>query len=423
MSILIATAVVTVYLFILKRSKSLAIGLFAISLTYEIKISTNQLTFYLFDLFYIILFLNETLLYIFNRSNSLSNIGKKLRNRLLIYFYWILISLFIGVIFIDDITVSINNMISLMRYMQIISVFILVLLYKLKVHEVKFILKLMYLNAIFVAVYGIVQTLNIQSMSYEMQLWFGRTYSVFTSTGPNALSIYMSFYILSALSFIINKSIKLKYKVLNFIFLLIFSIPFVFSFSRTGYVALFISAIFLLLMNRKKYLPFYFIVSVIVIRSNAIIYDRLISYTFSNGLDVSSIGRLEYWKAAIQTIIHYPISGVGFNGFSTIGLNYTNFFDSLINVHNEYLQLLVNSGIVGFILFISIIILLFKSGMKFRSKNSDPFLFNVASTYLSSIFLLAISSFFSSPFLNFQIIGQFWVVSALIISLREEQIL
>lgn len=419
LNIIIGLGLIILYSIIINKKKSIAIGLLVVSLAYNFKISISNINIYIFDLFYVSLLVSKLFSCMMEKKYKIANYEGKLVKWVIIYFYWTLMAFLVGVIFLNNTGASISNFISLVRYIQIISIFILVISYNLKFHEIRIVFRFMYWNAIIVAIYGIIQTRQISSIAYDLQVWFGRTYSVFNTTGPNALAVYLSFFILATVGFIIDEQTRLKQRIFLFLAAIIFAYPFIYTSSRTGYVALFISIAFLIFIKRKILLPLYLLI-IVVIASNGVVYDRLITYTLSNGLDVSSMGRLEYWRAAIQTIIHYPISGVGFNGFSILGLDYTSFFDSLINVHNQYLQTMLNSGIVGFFIFSVLIVSLYKIVFKIKRGTSDYFIRNITSIHLSSIVLLGIGSFFFSPFLNFQVIGQFWVASALVIKLKEE---
>lgn len=421
-NIVLTIVTVILYCLILRKNKVLAIAFFAIALTYDVQLlNAGGLTIYLFDILYIVLLLNKVLLVIQGKKLINFTYEKKFILWIITYFYWLIISFLISALFINNRITLLYNMVSLLRYIQIISIVIIIMYYRLEVSEIINIFKYMYLNAILIASFGIIQTYKFKNINYGLRDWWGRTYSVFTSTGPNAFSVYMVFFLLSAICFFIDERIKIKYRFLNLIVFIILFYPFLYSISRTGYLALFIASGFLLTIKRKRLLPIYIFIIITMFVSNSIIYERLIEFTFTNsGLDISSIGRIEYWKGAMATIIRYPVFGVGFNGFSIIGLKYMNYFDTLINAHNEYLQILLNSGVVGFFLFCSIIYKLFKIAMLERKKIRDQFIKNILSIYLATIVALCVSSFFSTPFLNYQVIGQFWIASALILKFKEE---
>jgi O-antigen ligase len=347
---------------------------------------------------------------------------KRVKSIIYLYFYWLILSTLISFFFIFEFSLAFSNFVSLIRYIQIISITIVLMFYRINTKDIIFIFKIMYINAIFIAFYGIYQTRNFNNMVFADRDWWGRTFSVFESSGPNAFSAYMVFFLVAAFCLIIETKINLKFRLLNLFIFIIMLYPFLFATSRTGYLALIISMGFIILIKKPYSIPIFILVIAILISSNSFIYEKLIAYTFSgSGLDSSSLGRLEYWKGAISTILHYPISGVGFNGFSVIGLNYLSSFDVLIDVHNEYLQTLLNSGIVGFVIFYLLLFSLFNTIIIKRKNQKILFIKNVYLIYLASLIALLFSSLFSTPFLNFQLIGQFWVTTALILKFKEEK--
>ena len=80
----------------------------------------------------------------------------------------------------------------------------------------------------------------------------------------------------------------------------------------------------------------------------------------SNGLDASSVARLDLWRSALHMFIHQPILGVGYLHFSgqlPVYFQNTNSsyipiagFAGLIYAHNIYLTVLSQTGLIGFFL-------------------------------------------------------------------------
>jgi O-antigen ligase len=407
---------IILYLVVLNRSKKLGVVFLALAITYYLNIWTfGNIKIYLFDTGYIGLLIYSLLNIVKRKQVFHSKDAIKTKALMYFYLFWILFSTIVAFYIINDLDTSISNLISLIRYIQICSIFLLVVNLQLNYKEIKFVLKYIYLNALVIAIYGIFQMYINNGQNFGEVNWWGRTYSVFNSTGPNSFAVYILFFIIVSLIFALDNKLDVRVRAMNFVVFIIMLIPFIFTISRTGYVTFLFIIPFLVNKKNKKYFVLLPVLLMILFLSDNIIYQRLIAFTFTeNGLDSSSIGRYEYWKAALSVIARYPVSGVGFNGFANVGLRYSNYFEVLINPHNEYLQLLVNSGVVGIILFIIIIRNLWKNSKALIRSANDSFFKNALYAYNYSILVLAISGFFFSPFSTFQVTGQFWLISGLI---------
>lgn len=80
--------------------------------------------------------------------------------------------------------------------------------------------------------------------------------------------------------------------------------------------------------------------------------------TFTSEGDISN-GRYELWNHAIKLWTEYPIFG---NGFESLGRRMN------MGVHNTYIQLLCDSGLIGFALFILFLYLLLKKSFLYDTK-------------------------------------------------------
>ena len=87
---------------------------------------------------------------------------------------------------------------------------------------------------------------------------------------------------------------------------------------------------------------------------------RIGSVWSGGGLDPSSVGRLDLWRAALQMFIHHPIFGVGYLHFtSQLPAYFQNTsssyipiygFSGILYAHNLFLTLLSQAGLIGVVL-------------------------------------------------------------------------
>ncbi|CAN5365751.1 hypothetical protein BH10ACI1_BH10ACI1_13260 [soil metagenome] len=114
--------------------------------------------------------------------------------------------------------------------------------------------------------------------------------------------------------------------------------------------------------------------------------------------DLSS-GRTHFWSVALKIFLDHPILGVGLNAFGTAFPQYDTWNGNLRveQAHNDYLQILADAGILGFICIAAFIFLLFKKSLKNISKTNDNFRRHIAIGALAGCFGILIHSFFDFP--------------------------
>lgn len=87
-------------------------------------------------------------------------------------------------------------------------------------------------------------------------------------------------------------------------------------------------------------------------------FETILGRFLDNGYEDITSGRLPMWKLAITLFIRNPIFGVGWGGYKYYYREYIwggwNIKTSLLNTHNVYLQVLCETGIVGFTIFVYI---------------------------------------------------------------------
>lgn len=130
----------------------------------------------------------------------------------------------------------------------------------------------------------------------------------------------------------------------------------VMSHSRGGSVAMAIGIGMILMKTRRKVMPF---VAVAVCISAAIYMvrdtylDRMETLRDPNQ-EASAASRIVHAKAALAMAADHPLTGVGFGGmnYAALAPRYQQGLDSTHVAHNTYLQMLVDSGVFAFGIYI-----------------------------------------------------------------------
>lgn len=114
--------------------------------------------------------------------------------------------------------------------------------------------------------------------------------------------------------------------------------------------------------------------------------------------DISN-GRLHFWQIALKIFFDNPVIGAGLNSFGTAFPNYDTWNGTfrVEQAHNDYLQILADAGIIGFICIASFVVLLFKKGFQVIGNTTDNFRRNTAIGALAGCFGILLHSFVDFP--------------------------
>lgn len=112
-----------------------------------------------------------------------------------------------------------------------------------------------------------------------------------------------------------------------------------------------------------------------------------------------STGRTHFWEVALQIFANNPILGTGLDSF---GIAYTRYdtWNGMMRVeqaHNDYLQTLSDTGILGFACVAAFIFLLFKKSFKLFNETTDRFGRGVIIGSLAGCFGILMHSFVDFP--------------------------
>ncbi len=181
-----------------------------------------------------------------------------------------------------------------------------------------------------------------------------------------------------------------KYRLLNILFVLIFFIMIILSFSRATWLATFVIFLFYILIRLSMKMKMLFICLTIAclltinlfpntfLQSKSPYVKRLGRLVLINNYlkDKTILGRLVRWKTSLRIIQDYPITGSGIGTFFELFPAYLDPEDKTWmhklrkrwkakeNAHNYYLQICADLGIPALIVFIGIIFYSFKAGLR-----------------------------------------------------------
>jgi O-antigen ligase len=199
-----------------------------------------------------------------------------------------------------------------------------------------------------------------KAASYSMETIHGFIRVRGFGADPNNFAVA----IMGGLPFVFISFLRKKgiYKLLMLGLLVFLIVGIVLSYSRSGVVALLVVFFGILWLERRRPLVWIIIIATLTIGLILVppnfIYRMLL--TVASAQDDSISIRLDLWQAAWKFFTQYPITGIGIGQFIALETRITHHMEPLV-VHNMYLEVLAELGIVGFIAFMTIIWLSFSS--------------------------------------------------------------
>ncbi len=307
------------------------------------------------------------------------------------------------------------------RYMELLGLGVLyIILRDISYKNYVWLLLAIVISGIIQAIYGNLQLLGYYSSNHSGFKLTGSFFNPGPYAGflvavwPIALSMYLfKEKLIEQLQAQTNGNSKLANTILGYVFeyiplLGVISIILVIpaTHSRGAWLAVLLSSFVLLefkyhfVKNTLNRINITKKIALIIFTLSIFFTGLLGIYHFKKG---SADGRLFIWKVTTEIIKDYPIAGVGFDRFKTHYMNYqADYFlkhgetsealvaDNTYYAFNEWLQFIVENGLMGFLLLAIGVYMLFK--IKVRDKNSYYFLIT-KSTFLS----IGVFALFSYP--------------------------
>lgn len=193
--------------------------------------------------------------------------------------------------------------------------------------------------------------------------------------------------------------------------------PFLFTLSRGSYLAFIFMYLTFIILTRKKRILLISMLVLAVVALPIILPTRVtnrITETFVPGrvykplgahitLDASAAARVEAWERIFEKWKKRPFLGYGVTG---VGL-----------VDTQYPRVLGEVGIIGFLVFIWLIIAIFSHGFYAFNNIEDDWARGLTLGFLAGFIGLLIHSFSANTFIIVRIMEPFWFLTAIVIML------
>jgi O-antigen ligase len=187
-----------------------------------------------------------------------------------------------------------------------------------------------------------------------------------------------------------------------------------YTYSRAAYLALGFLFLFFGIFRKKLIIISTIVVllfgSLIVSYLPPSVVNRVEMTTTEEGeLEGSSAHRVTIWKIGWDIFLQNPVLGIGYHMTPSYIL-----VDGLQNMHNYFLQVLVELGLVGFFLFLFLFFSASKSGWILYKITSDSFEKGIGLGFCGCVFASMICNFFGDRWTFIEMQGYWWAIWGLI---------
>jgi O-antigen ligase len=332
--------------------------------------------------------------------------------------------LFLAILFITALTSAnvTESLIQFTLYYFISFLLYLLLVMKLDSRETlyRFIVCLI-LSASLVSIYGVYQYFTLQ---FTTAAWVDisqnpelnkRIYATFEN--PNLFVQYLIMVL--PLSFaLIFYSKSLGNRVLFALQFGLISLAVVLTFSRSGWVALFIGMALLATMISRRILIMGLIIAAVGVNFLPDTIMVRIQSIANPQSDSSSLYRLQMWPSAFAMIRDYWLTGIGAD-LTTFKKVYTDYMMPGIRInhfHNIYLMNFVTGGILAILLLLYMFYQSLRTAIVslFMNEGRDKLLSYIAKGGIASLIAIAIAGLFEDVWHQYRVDFMFWILLAIL---------
>ena len=301
-------------------------------------------------------------------------------------------------------------------------------------NDINLLLGLMVITATLLAIYGIYQHMAgfdaLAQYAAERDIVIGGQSRVFaTFISPNALAGYLALVVPLNIFLFLDEKIAWK-KTLLVISSGVMGCCIVLTYSRGGCVALFVAILTMVLLmskKRKKQLLSILAILAIIVFLGCFLAQYFSSpstaayegFTTSSGAKTSFGGRTLLWRGALTIAKTHPFLGSGIGTFSSVYSKYQ--YGGLFSrhAHNTYLEILAETGFLGFLLFIVILYKILRRQFEIATKAKDKYFKDFGLVLLAASLGFVVHNFADFVW-HIPIIGlNFWILAGFTFAIKK----
>ncbi len=297
-----------------------------------------------------------------------------------------------------------------LKYFEYMIIYFMVVNHLESRRQIRYFLWAMLLTCAIVSVIGIIQIPT-----------GGRITAPFegASGEPNTLGGYLVLMV-SVVAGLFLTSPVFRNRLIYGLLILLFTIPLIYTQSRSSYLAIIPAAITLLWLSEKKNL----VLVVLILLGISLpflapkVAKERVSYTFSQGrgridvveiagikLDTSTSARVASWRNASRDWIKHPLLGYGVTGYR--------FVDA------QYIRVITETGLLGLITFLFLIFTIFRRTLNTFRESDDSFYRGISLGFLAGFIGLLFHSLGANTFIIVRIMEPFWFIAAMVSMIPE----
>jgi putative inorganic carbon (hco3(-)) transporter len=208
-----------------------------------------------------------------------------------------------------------------------------------------------------------------------------------------------------------------KFKILGYALVAITLFATMYTFSRGGYLAVLFSVFVLGLLKDRKLLV---ILGIFLFTWQAVVpvavrQRVMMTHDSSGQLEASAQERVDLWSDAEKSILADPIFG---NGFATY--QYGQHVDELGDTHNWFVEVMVETGIIGIIIAFFLLQQMFSVSFRLFRRARDPLYRGLGLGLFIAMCTCMVANCFGDRWTYLEITGMLWVLMA--VAVRADQL-
>ena len=204
-------------------------------------------------------------------------------------------------------------------------------------------------------------------------------------------------------------------RLIAFFLVILFSIPLLYTQSRSSYLAAIPAVLsFLWLSKRKQWVPLVLLLVALLLPFMAPkVTKERVSYTFTQGvgrvdtvtvagvqLDTSTSARIRSWQEAMKDLVRHPVLGFGVTGYR--------FVDA------QYVRVATETGFLGLLFFLLLLATILRESYRVFKASQDPFDKGLTLGFIAGFTGLLFHAIGANTFIIVRIMEPFWFIAAMV---------